>query len=146
MGSVLPPPDIEELRVWELADASNLRIMRASLFEAVTGQVMAAQFTLGGVADRMVLVATELATNALVTGVPPVTVRLCRCGPDFVLDVADRHHRAPPGFDDTGEPGSGRLWLRLAQRFSAEVGWYVRGSGRHVWARFHADDDHREVA
>jgi serine/threonine-protein kinase RsbW len=137
MGSVRPPRGIEELQVWTLQDAAQLRVMRGALFATVTGQDRVAQFTLGGVADRMVLVATELATNALVTGVPPATVRLCRCGADFVLDVADGDVRVLPG--SAAVAGNTPLWLRMAQRFSSEVGWYATGSGRHIWARFHDD-------
>ncbi|GAA2513792.1 ATP-binding protein [Winogradskya humida] len=143
MGSVRPPPGIEELQAWTLQDAAQLRVMRGSLFATVTGQDLVAQFTLGGVADRMVLVATELATNALVTGLPPTTVRLCRCGADFVLDVVDGDVRALPGSAAVEESGNTPLWLRMAQRFSSEVGWYATGSGRHVWARFH-DDEHQD--
>ncbi len=155
-----------DLASWTVGDATGLSSMRASLFEAVTGQVMASSFTLGGVADRMVLVASELATHMLSSGTPPATVRLCRDGADFVLDVAagqsppppttgptvcdacgavgadfapDIAHRAvrePPRPEPPDAPAESRLWLRLAQRLSTRVGAYTTGDTRHVWALF----------
>ncbi len=127
------PCDREELQSWVLDDPAALSTLRAALFEAVTGQVMTAQFTLGGVADRLVLVATELATNSLTGGVPPTTVRLSRAGGDLFLDVSDRAAREP---ESVPAPDENRLWLRMARRLSSEVGWHTTDSVTHVWARF----------
>jgi serine/threonine-protein kinase RsbW len=135
-GAVQPPQDLVELQVWSLDDAAQLRSMRAALFEAVTGQEMAAQFTLGGVADKMVLVASELATNALRYAPPPTLVRLSRGGPGFLLDVTDQHDTYDPSDIIFHQPGEGRLWLRMARRLSSEIGWYTSGAGTHVWAWF----------
>ena len=131
-----PPPDARELHVWELNTPAELRSLRARLHEALTGDPFLAGTQLGDVPERMVLVATELATNAMKYGIPPTTVRLLRTGDRFVLDVADHDVSAVPEPAHTRPITTGGRGLLLAQSFSLDVGWYTTDDAKHVWASF----------
>jgi serine/threonine-protein kinase RsbW len=87
--SAQSPPAMTELHKWVLDSPVQLRSLRASLHEAITGRPLPAGAELDEVPEKVVLVATELATNALRHGLPPTIVRLGRHDEVFVLDVAD---------------------------------------------------------
>jgi hypothetical protein len=72
-----------------------LRSLRASLHETLTGQPLPQDGTLDEIPEKISIVATELATNAI-----------------------------------------GGLGLQLARRLALDVGWYVDGVVKHVWAEF----------
>lgn len=137
-----PPPDAKELRSWELTGSPQLRVLRADLVAAVREFAPdlddALDGGLGDVPDRMILVATELATNALKHGLPPTTVRLLRTDAEFVLDVADRDLTQFPELADTRPINAGGRGLHLATVFSLEVGWYATAEAKHIWATFPA--------
>ena len=136
-----PPSDAVELHVWVLGDASQVSCLGAALLSAVHDQVpVAAAFTFGAVLDKMVLVATELADNAVERGSPPIIVRVYRCKPDLILDIADHDTQMLPEFAGARPAGAGGVGLRLAQRYALTVGWYVTDDTRHIWARFPIDD------
>jgi serine/threonine-protein kinase RsbW len=141
------PPAMTELRRWVLDSPTELKTLRASLHEALTGDVLPAGAELDEVPEKVVLVATELATNALRHGLPPTTVRLGKAtapaggdgaGPSerFVLDVADQAPEVAPVYSEDRELGKGGLGLQLARRFALDIGWYVDGHSKHVWAEF----------
>jgi serine/threonine-protein kinase RsbW len=131
-----PPPDAQELHVWILNTSTELRDLRASLNSALVHHGSSPAADMSDIADRMVLVATELATNAIRHGRPPTEVRLL-CTPDqFVLDVADHDLSSVPELADTRPIGAGGRGLKLAQSFSLEVGWYATDSTKHIWATF----------
>ncbi|MFI5495299.1 ATP-binding protein [Actinoplanes sp. NPDC051859] len=136
--SAQSPPRMTELQRWVLDSPTQLKVLRASLHKALTGQVLAEGAALDEVPEKVVLVATELATNALRHGLPPTIVRLGRAGDRFVLDVADHSPEAPPEYS-VGRPlGAGGLGLQLAKQFSLDMGWYVENDTKHVWAEFPA--------
>ena len=85
---------------------------------------------------KMVLVATELATNALRHSLPPTVVRLFRVGDEFIIDVAYHDPQILPEYADARPPGAGGLGLRLAREFSLDIGWFVNHRTKHVWAKF----------
>ncbi|MFC3384757.1 ATP-binding protein [Couchioplanes caeruleus subsp. azureus] len=125
-----------ELQRWVLDSPPQLKTLRASLHRAITGQALADGASLDEVPEKVVLVATELATNALRHGLPPTIVRLGRAGDGFVLDVADHSPEAPPEYRADRPLGHGGLGLQLAKRFALEIGWYVEDGTKHVWAEF----------
>lgn len=89
--------------------------------------------------ERVALVATELASNALKHGRPPAVVRLLRAGGHFILDVADQDRDNVPEVnagDDTSEGGRG---LHIARALGTEICWYLTGDGKHVWVSFPID-------
>lgn|GEM_PF-1463324 len=67
-------------------------------------------------AVRLVLIATELATNALVHGLPPTIVTLSRAEDEWLLDVADDDPGSEPVYAGARTTGAGGLGLHLAGR------------------------------
>lgn len=135
LSAQLPPP-MTELRRWVLDSVAQLKLLRASLHEAVTGEALAEGAVLDEVPEKVCLVATELATNALRHALPPTTVRLGRTGDRYVLDVADHVTDVVPEYAEERALGEGGLGLQLAKKFALEIGWYVEGDSKHVWAEF----------
>jgi serine/threonine-protein kinase RsbW len=129
----------DQIHEWTLNSARELRELRSSLYTALTGKPEL-DGRLDDVPEKMVLVATELATNALRHGRPPTVVRLFLDGDEFILDVADNDPEILPEFAESRPPGAGGLGLRLAQEFSLGIGWFVTDSTKHIWARFPKDD------
>ncbi|MFI5932958.1 ATP-binding protein [Actinoplanes sp. NPDC051494] len=131
-----PPPDAEELRVWVLESVDQLRALRVGLIDALNAYTPEAHDALADVPDRMVLVVTELATNALKYGIPPTTVRLMRTRDEFVLDVADHDLTAIPELAHTRPLNAGGRGLHIANAFALDVGWYASSTTKHIWAAF----------
>jgi hypothetical protein len=132
------PPHAEavELHRWVLDTYDELRGLRASLHQLITDGLVSESERLDDAFDRMAVVATELATNALRHGLPPTVVRLLRAGDDLVLDVADHDLSAAPEVVDDRPLGDGGLGLQLTQTFAADIGWYTTDTTKHVWASF----------
>ena len=131
------------LRTWVLDTAEELAGFRAELEHAVAGDGADVPPELGAVAHSMVLVASELATNALRHGVPPTIVRLLRDDDAYILDVADHDLLSTPYIAGERPPGEGGFGLQIARRLAVAVGWYAAGTTKHVWAGF---PDPRAVA
>ncbi|MEV6306221.1 ATP-binding protein [Actinoplanes sp. NPDC051861] len=135
----VPHPGAVELRCWALDSYKGLRRLRAELREVlmeVMGVPLGMVVPRGDVVDRMAVVTTELATNALRHGRAPTVVRLLQVEDRLVVDVADHDVEAEPRFDPDRPPGRGGLGLVLARTFATEVGWYRREGTKHVWASF----------
>ena len=127
-----PYPAAAELRCWTLGTFGELRTLRAALREAIethTDEV-------DDLFDKMAVVATELATNALRHGLPPTEVRLLRDHDRLIIDVADHDLVAAPKLDEDRPLGAGGLGLRLTREFAIDVGWYISDITKHVWAGF----------
>ncbi len=134
-----PPEGFTEVRSWALGSLDGLAGLRRSLYRTLTGSTEPPSRGLAEVPERVLLVASELATNALRHGQPPTVVRLLSNGREVVVDVADHAPQQPPVVASRREPGAGGFGLILAQRMSLDVGWFPSGpSTKHVWARFPA--------
>lgn len=133
-----PPDTYRPVRTWVLASTAELRLLRAEIHEEVTGH--AGDILRGGVPERVVLVASELATNALRYGVPPTVVTLQVDRLSYLLDVEDRAVDRQPVLAGAREHGEGGFGLYLARRLALDVGWYTTGPSKHVWATFLADE------
>lgn len=131
-----PPPDAVQLDLWTLTTSKELQDLRAGLRLAISKHSGAPEVPLDDIPERMVLVATELATNGIRHGRPPTEVRLLRADSEFVLDVADHDLTSIPELADVRPLGAGGHGLRLAQTFSLEVGWYANDTTKHIWATF----------
>ncbi len=131
-----PPLDATELTVWVLDSPKELRVLRAELIAAINEHALSSWDALADIPDRMVLVATELATNAIKHGIPPTIVRLLRTRDQFVLDVADHDLKTFPELADTRPLNAGGRGLHLAQAFALVVGWYATDTTKHIWAAF----------
>jgi serine/threonine-protein kinase RsbW len=129
----VPYPAAVEVCRWTLDDFGELRILRAALREAV---VVVPSEELDDVFDRIAVVATELATNALRHGLPPTVVRLLRQDDRLIVDVADHELDIPPEVAEDRPLGGGGLGLQLTRSFAIDVGWYMTDVTKHVWASF----------
>ncbi|MEV0725787.1 ATP-binding protein [Micromonospora purpureochromogenes] len=131
-----PSPRATELRRWQLSGPADLRGVRASLHQALTGEELLAGEELDEVPELMVLVATELATNALRHGIPPTIVRLLVAEDRFILEVADHDLSTIPELVDTRPMGAGGRGLQIAEAVSLDVGWYATDRTKNIWAAF----------
>ncbi len=134
----VPHPTAVEIHSWTLDSFTELRQLRAALREVVIEEpvVESPDVDLDDVFDRMAVVATELATNALRHGLPPTVVRLLREDDHLILDVADHDLQAQPHLDVDRPLGAGGLGLQLTKTFAIDVGWYITDVTKHVWASF----------
>ncbi|PZR52629.1 ATP-binding protein [Xylanimonas oleitrophica] len=149
LAEALPPPELTEVARWTIRSVDDLAMVRAALQAALQDPVEApaggsggtTAVVLGTVAQaeiqRIVLVASELATNALRHGSPPFSVRLLRDESSATVDVVDHRPDVPPVLAARRAPGAGGFGLQLARRVSREVGWFRSGDDeKHVWACF----------
>ncbi|MDO8149909.1 ATP-binding protein [Isoptericola sp. b408] len=126
------PYGFREVRSWPLLTIEQLPALRGDL-EANLPTAESA--SLDAVPEAIVLVASELATNAIEHGDGPAAVRLLERDGELLLDVADRASGTTPRI--TTDPcASGGFGLVLAARLADAVGWYATQAGKHVWARF----------
>ncbi|MGX6606063.1 ATP-binding protein [Micromonosporaceae bacterium Da 78-11] len=134
----VPHASAVELHSWKLDSFTELRLLRAALREAVLESpvVNSPDVDIDDIFDRMAVVATELATNALRHGLPPTVVRLLREDDHLILDVADHDLQAGPHLDLDRPLGAGGLGLQLTKTFALDVGWYYTEVTKHVWASF----------
>ncbi|BBH65270.1 hypothetical protein ACTI_19550 [Actinoplanes sp. OR16] len=130
-----PPPAVE-LQRWALSGSAELRSLRASLQQALSGMRTAGCDDLEDIAERVALVATELATNALQHGLPPTTVRLLHHEGRLVLDVADHNPGNAPVEAALSLAGDRSRGLPIVRAMSLDVGWYAEDDVKHVWASF----------
>lgn len=128
-----PPPDSTRVECWTLTGAGDLRHLRRNLVTVLTDQRIPTHRALDAVPDKVSVVATELAGNALRYGSPPVQVCLYRCDTAFVVDVTDSDLEHPPKITMRPAPGFG---LRIAESMAESAGWYIDGRRKHVWAQF----------
>ncbi|AGZ43126.1 ATP-binding protein [Actinoplanes friuliensis] len=131
-----PPDTAEEVQHWVLDSATELRRLRAGLFEALMGEPMPPDGRLDDVPEQVAIAATELATNAIRHGRPPTRVHLRRTEHTFVLDVADEDPGTVPEVAGPRAPGDGGLGLHIVAELAEAIGWYAEGTRKHVWAEF----------
>ncbi|MEP7765465.1 ATP-binding protein [Sanguibacter sp. 25GB23B1] len=131
-----PPENFTVRRTWVLDSTEGLGQLRGSLFEELTGDAYVKSSALDAIPEKMVLVVSELATNALRHGKPPTIVTLMENTEEHLLDVADHDVSTEPAVAQGRELGAGGFGLVLAQRLAFDVGWYVSDRTKHIWARF----------
>ncbi len=130
-----PPRGFVVVRTWVVQTTAQLSALRADLQRELSAGPGPLQ-ELHTVARDMVLVASELATNALRHGIPPTVVELLRERDTYLLDVADHDLSTQPHLAGTRAPGNGGFGLQIARRLALDVGWYTTDVTKHVWARF----------
>lgn len=131
--SARPSDRFRLLQSWLLGDARDLGRLRHELL-AVASRASPAPSD--DVAGHVVLVASELATNALRHGSGPTGVHLSSDRGDLLLDVSDEDTVAAPSIATGRDPGEGGFGLVIAQQLSHELGWYTTATTKHVWATF----------
>jgi serine/threonine-protein kinase RsbW len=132
-----PPEGLALVRVWELDTVQEIALIRAGLRRELA-RGAEPQPRLDPIAENMVLVASELATNALRHGKPPTVVQLFHSHDTYVLDVADHDLNSAPCIAGAREPGHGGFGLQIARRLAQTVAWYTSDTTKHVWAQFPA--------
>ncbi len=133
-----PPERFAPVRQWSLDSVTDLSRVRKELLHEVTAPHAEPQLRLGRVPENMVLVASELATNALQHGHPPTLLSLHVDAQDYLLDVCDSNLDGAPVIAGERPSGAGGFGLLIARRLSQDVGWYTTESTKHVWATFPA--------
>nr|WP_154729895.1 ATP-binding protein [Cellulomonas hominis] len=133
-----PPERFRPVRSWSLDSVTDLSRVRNELLAEITAPHAVPQDALGRVPENMVLVASELATNALQHGLPPTVLSLLVDADDYLLDVCDTDLETTPVIAGERPSGAGGFGLLIAHRLSQEVGWYTTDSAKHVWAIFPA--------
>ena len=138
LRSATPPAGFRLVRQWLLLDTSELSAVRRELLDEITADHAVRQESLSDVPESMILVASELATNALVHGLPPTVVGLSTDGRDYLLEVADHDLSSEPRVASERPAGAGGFGLQIARRLAQEVGWYATGTTKHIWVVFAA--------
>lgn len=140
LTSSTPPEQYKTVHQWALSATPELHALRRALREAITVEGRAARVDLAEVPEKMVLVASELATNAIEHGHPPTIVTLKTDGTRYLLDVADHDTASTPVLAGRRPPGAGGFGLQIARRLGQEVGWYTTGTTKHIWVTFSPHD------
>ncbi|PFG41544.1 histidine kinase-like protein [Isoptericola jiangsuensis] len=129
------PADFAEVRSWPLLTLEDLAVLRADLVASLPPSP-GGRPSLEEIPESVLLVASELATNALQHGEGPVLVRLAARTDEFLLDVQDRTPAVAPRIDQGSTRGGGGFGMQLVVKLADEVGWYTTQDSKHVWARF----------
>jgi hypothetical protein len=133
---------------WDVVDAAGIGHVRHGV-TALLGTGVPSHLRLAGAADgrrmtpggltdlrnRVALSCSELVTNALRHGQPPVKVRLLTDGTAWMLDVTDAATDRMPDPSPDRPLGTGGYGLMLVARLASHLGWYVNDDAKHVWAR-----------
>jgi hypothetical protein len=131
-----PPAQAVELEQWLLSSGTELRPLRLGLREALLAHRLVDAEEPDEVVDRVILVATELASNALRHGTPPAIVRLLRGAGEFIVDVADHDLAGAPRLAHVHEAGVGGRGLHIVRTLSLDMCWYVTARTKHIWVSF----------
>jgi anti-sigma regulatory factor (Ser/Thr protein kinase) len=119
-----------------LVDYAELRSLRASLRQALETPAARPGKEMDDVAERMAIVATELATNALNHAHSAAVVRLSRTKAAFILDVADDLPSASPQVVPRLPAAVRGRGMHITTQLANDAGWYIADGNKHVWARF----------
>lgn len=128
-----PPQHYELVHEWTLESSSDVRTVRT---EIAARAVATGDWDPDApeVLDRLVLVCSELASNALIHARPPVCASLQTSPSRFLVDVSDDVLGTSPVL--ARQPVEGGLGLALTSALASSSGWYVEGGRKHVWATF----------
>lgn len=134
-----PPETFRPVQEWSLDSLDELSSVRSELAARLRTGEAAPDAGLGTTPEKVVLVASELATNALEHGRPPTIVRLATDDTLWLLEVADHDRGTVPVYAGERIPGAGGLGLHLARTLSLDVGWYSTATTKNIWVTFRVD-------
>lgn len=89
-----------------------------------------------GEVDLVSLLLTELVTNALRHGLPPVTANLIVQGSQIRVEVCDSSDAAPTVLHTSPESTGGR-GMKLVSSLATRWGWSEMLTGKCVWFELH---------
>lgn len=118
------------MRTWHLASTRDLAGLRADVSKILTGDHASAPEQS---VDGLVLIASELATNALRHGGGSATVHLSTDGATYLLEVVDSAPGAPPQVAVDRDSRDGGFGLVLALGVALEAGWFRTEMSKCVW-------------
>lgn len=133
-----PPETFTSVGRWHLDTPAGLARVRHAVHDTLTAHLRPTGSVPARTVDRVVLVTSELTTNALTHGRPPVLVELHVDGTALLLEVADHHLDRRPVVAGQRAFGAGGFGLLIAQHLADDVGWYATRTTKHVWAVFDA--------
>lgn len=140
LTSSTPPSHYTSVRDWTLTGFIELATLRRELREAIQSVERLDRDTLADVPESMILVASELSTNAIKHGRPPVLVHLRSGDSRFLLEVVDHDPHTAPQFSGNRALGAGGFGLQIARQVGQEVGWYTTDATKHIWVTFAVRD------
>jgi serine/threonine-protein kinase RsbW len=144
------------VRTWGIGDAAGIGRVRHDVVNCLTSEASEPRGHLGLVGspgeppahgglvelrNRVALSCSELVTNALRHGQPPIEVHLLTDGDAWLLDVTDAATDRLPNPYPERALGHGGYGLLLVARLASQLGWYVRDDAKHVWARLELAPD-----
>ena len=135
-----PPAQYATVRRWSLSTAREIQAVRRQLREVIRLEGAPSRGALPDTPERMILVASELAANALEHGRPPIIVALGSDGTRYLLEVTDHDPSSTPVVAGRRAPGAGGFGLQIARRLGQQVGWYTTGVTKHIWVTFSPHD------
>ena len=141
--SAREPAGFRELWCEELASEAALAQLRRRLRAETTGSPIVADPGREHWAERLVLIADELTSNALRHGGGPVATALSRIGRNWMVSVSDRSPEIPPVLAQGRDPAQGGLGLHLIADLAVRHGWFAERGTKTVWAVVAADDPAR---
>lgn len=128
------PSGFPELWHVELRSLADLAGLRARVLAAVTTRSTTGAPVREQAAEQLVLVADELASNALRHGAPPVLAALHCRQDDWLFAVSDGAPAVPPVPARGRDPARGGLGLHLVADLSQRHGWYAEDGAKTTWA------------
>lgn len=144
-GANRPPPGaFEEVERWQLETLGDLRGLRLGLRTRLMTAAADGDAVADGLPDRLLLVANELASNALRHGGGEAVLVLGRGSTGWLVDVSDQGVDAAPTPAVDRTPGLGGYGLHLVAELAVATGWYREGSRKHVWSQL-ADPARRSL-
>jgi signal transduction histidine kinase len=133
------PRGFRELWCEELSSVAALAGLRRRLRAELTGSPTVADPRREHWAERLVLVADELTSNALRHGGGHVATALSRVGDRWLVSVSDSSPEVPPVPAEGRAPELGGLGLHLVADLAERHGWFAERGGKTVWAVIAAD-------
>jgi signal transduction histidine kinase len=129
------PHGFTELWCEDLHSLSELAGLRAHLRRTMTGSATVERPEQEHWSERLVLIADELASNALRHGGAPVAAALSRVEDRWLIAVSDSSADVPPTPAQGRDPGKGGFGLYLVADLSVAHGWTTVGRGQKTaWA------------
>ncbi len=129
------PHGFTELWCQELASLDQLARLRSRLRATMTGSSRVERPEQEHWSERLVLIADELASNALRHGGAPVAAAVSQAGDHWLVAVSDSSPAIPPTPAQGRDPGKGGFGLYLVADLSVRHGWTTVGRGQKTaWA------------
>lgn len=134
-----PPDGFTLVDTWTLNGYEELSRLRAGVAEVIAVAAESPTSRSSTLTRDVVVVSSELATNALKHGGAPTSVALFANASGYMLDVADPDPAGLPALAHGRAPGEGGFGLRLAARLASRIGWFTTARAKHVWVTFSID-------